>query len=54
MVPQTPFCPCLLLNLSPTSGLLVWRIMHLIDNLSFVSEQSITRSTTVVSPSTPL
>lgn len=37
-----------------TSGLLVWRIIHLMDNLSFVSEHSITRSTTVVSPSTPL
>lgn len=37
-----------------TSGLRVWRMIHLIHNLLLVSEQSITRSITQVSPSGPL
>lgn len=37
-----------------TSGLRVCRVINLIVNLSFVSEQRITRSTTIVSPSGPL
>nr|GMD25946.1 hypothetical protein A4E30_00093 [Ipomoea batatas] len=54
MLPQTPFCPCLLLNLSPSSGLRVWRIINLMHKLLFLSEDRATLSTTPVSPSAHL
>ena len=40
-------------RIGPTSGRLVCLIIHLMVNWPFVSDESITRSTTVVSSSSP-